>query len=402
MLGEFYNHLRIDGLVISILGKSLLKLIDDELQDILNKKAPLTREFGKLVLTQIVLNGPQLRTADVARLNTTLDLIRRAIMEVEARFIRGKAYLMMALDLYLSNFTEKAMLSLQKFYQVYQDAPEQPQQDHFAETDVPEPKRQRVEIAVQTEVAISDVFRAGPAIVTPAERASISTVATTCTNVSVSREEDSRSTPTSPSATNSSGTRKSKIDPRIRNVKIGRIYPSPVSNGSGRAVSHVSTAATLNTTATTATTNGPEVGKLSIKNVTLHELACMKENPSHLNRITNGYLDRLGSPSEMMCPSIKSGSEYMGKENDKTSEQQKAESVKGTKTSPPATPPATTPDTASASKKQVANNSGRISSKFQMEENIEMISFDPSYFDDYVPHEHGISKTKFLQFLENK
>lgn len=398
-LGEFYNLLRIDGLAIHILGKSLLKLIDDELQDILDKKTPLTPEFGKLVLTQIVLNGPRLRTADVARLNTTLDLIRRTIMEVEARFIRGKAYLMMALDLYLSNFTEKAMLSLQKLYQVYQDQTA-PQVDHFAETDMPEPKRQRVEIAVQTEVAISDVFRDGPVIVAPVERASISTVATTCTNVSVSREDSPRLVPTSPSATNSSGTQKSKIDPRIRNVKIGRIYPSPVSNGSGRAVSSVSTAATLNTT---ATTDGPEVGKLSIKNVTLHELACMKENPSHLNRITNGYLDRLGSPSEMMCPSIKSGSEYMGKENDQQSEQQQAESVKGMKTTPP---PATTNGTYSGGhnsvKRQATTNCGRISNKFQMEENIDTITFDASHFDDYVPHEHVISKTKFLQFLENK
>lgn len=428
LLGEFYHLLRINEQPIGILGQSLLKLLGEELGEVLQGKTVLCPALAKLVLTQITLNGQLFKKYDVEKLNPLLDTMRRVIVEADGKSRRGKAYLMLGLDLYYSNFTANAMLSLQKLYGVYLDE-SQPTVDPFDDSPeetranspttaaaaaadaatntsrtyddqhVPE-KRQRVEIAVQTEVAICDVFRAGPTIVTPLERASN---ATTCTNLSISRDDNTscKSTPPSPSATNSSGTRKSKIDPRIRNMKIGRVYPSPVMNSSSGGT----TSSPPRALSTVSTVDGcSEVAKLSIKNVTLHELAMMKENPSHLNRITNGYLDRLAPPSEIRCPSIKSSSEYAGKENE--SERMESVSVRGeglrnggggTAGSYKKSPPSNNNAAGSNS-----NKSGKLTSKFQMEENYDTITYDASFFDDYVPHNGHNSAKSFLQFLENK
>lgn len=414
LLGEFYNILRISEQPISILGQSLIQALNQELLDVLEKKTALRPSLAKLVLTQVTLNGVLFKKYEQEKLNPLLDSMRRVIVEADSKGRRGKAYLMLAMDLYHSHFTTNAMVALQKVYGVYLDETQptlpatDPFQDqpisssadaatntsrtsnHHMDDDqhVPE-KRQRVEIAVQTEVAICDVFRDGPVIMTPVERASI---ATTCTNLSLSREDNSSSkattTPPSPSATNSSGTRKSKIDPRIRNVKIGRVYPKPTFPSSPTTISppRALSVSTMD--------NGCEsVAKLSIKNVTLHELAMMKENPSHLNRITNGYLDRLAPPSEIRCPSIKSASEYTGKENN---ESERNGSGGSKKTSPVAAggQQRMTPVTSNGN----SNNNNKIT----MEENFDTITYDPSFFDDYVPHNGHAGAKSFLQFLGNK
>lgn len=445
--------LRVSEKPLSILGQTLIQLLDQELQEVLQRKAPLRPSLAKLVLTLVTLNGALFKKHELDKLNPLLDTMRRVIVEADAKSRRGKAYLMLALDLYYANFTTLAMVSLQKVYGVYLDETQPAVSAHvdpFAEEEeeapqakdaatntsrtshqdhdqhVPE-KRQRVEMAVQTEVAICDVFRAGPVVMTPVERAS---VATTCTNLSISRDDYSSSkaattntttttntnTPPSPSATNSSGTRKSKIDPRIRNVRIGRVYPKPTSMSNGgtlittvnppRALSFggSSSGAAGAATATSAMENGhSEVAKLSIKNVTLHELAMMKENPSHLNRITNGYLDRLAPPSEIRCPSIKSSSEYTGKENESesVSGRMNGGSSSGGGGSKKTSPIATGAVRESASQRNATNNNGS-QNKFQMEENFDTITYDPSFFDDYVPHNGHASSKSFLQFLENK
>lgn len=433
---------------ISILGQSLLQLLIQELDEVLQGKAHLRPELAKLVSTQITINGQLFKKHELEKLNSLLDTIRRVIVEADGKSRRGKAYLMLSFDLFYHNFTASAMSSLQKVYGGYFDE-SPPAFDPFAEDPqptgtedaatntsrtnnddqyVPE-KRQRVEIAVQTEVAICDVFRAGPAIVSPVERASN---ATTYTNLTISRgggDSSSKATPPSPSATNSSGTRKSKIDPRIRNVRIGRVYPKPVFNSSSTAT--VSPPRALSCVSTVdGGDSSSEVAKLSIKNVTLHELAMMKENPSHLNRITNGYLDRLAPPSEVNCPSIKSSSEYTGKENE--SERMESVSTRGGGGgegnhqqqqqnhhshrrnasvgggSPKKSPTSnhnnshTNGGGGSATAGSGHRNGNGVASKFQIEENFDIPTYDPSFFDDYVPHNGHASSKSFLQFLENK
>lgn len=349
-------------------------------------KVSLGPALAKLVSTQITLNGVLWKKHEGEKLNAFLNTVRRVIVEADGKKCRrGKAYLLLGLDLYYNNFTANAMISLQKVYGPYTDESKNINGDPFEEesktaaTDaatntsdhenhLPE-KRQRVEIAVQTEVASHDVFQAGPRIIPPIDRTS----ATTYTNLSMSQGETGV-TPSSPSATNSSGTRKSKIDPRIRNMKIGRVYPNPVGNSATssktpsppRALSCVSTL-----------DGASEVAKLSIKNVTLHELAMMKENPSHLNRITNGYLDRLAPPSEMRSPSIKSSSEYAGKENESDS---RVDSVsdRGVERPRPRKEP-------NGSKKSPTGNANGPKQGYRMEENFDTITYDPSFFDDYVP-----------------
>lgn len=403
LLGEFYNLIRISDQPIGILGQSLLQLLEQELQEVLHGKVTLGSNLAKLVSTQITLNGLLWKKHEGEKLNAFLDTVRRVIVEAEGKNSRrGKAYLLLGLDLYYSNFTANAMISLQKVYGPYTDETKINNCDPFEEestraaTDaatntsyhedrLPE-KRQRVEIAVQTEVASHDVFRAGPPIIPPIDR----TLATTYTNLSMSQGETaSKVTPSSPSATNSSGTRKSKIDPRIRNMKIGRVYPNPV----GTSATSSKTPSPPRALSCVSTLDGAsEVAKLSIKNVTLHELAMMKENPSHLNRITNGYLDRLAPPSEMRCPSIKSSSEYAGKENESDS---RVDSVsdRGVERPRPRKDP-------SGSKKSPTSNGNGPKQGYRMEENFDTITYDPSFFDDYVPSNNHTKS--FLQFLENK
>lgn len=420
-----------------------MQLLGQELQEVLQGKVPLSPVLAKLVLTQITLNGLLFKKYDLEKLNPLLDTIRRVIVETEGKCRSGKAYLMLALDLYYSHFTAQAMLSLQKVYGAYLDdekVKEEEQRntfpviDHFAEDpalvspprksaatdaatntslkeDQPTPeKRQRVEIAVQTEVAICDVFKAGPTVATPLERASN---ATTCTNLSMSRDDNSsKAMPTSPTATtDSSGTRKSKIDPRIRNVKMGRVYPSPTlgTKLTPSPPRPLKSTTTMSVKSNNSSSGSKEmVGQLSIKNVTLHELAMMKENPSHLNRITNGYLDRLAPPSDTRCPSIKSSSEYTGKENENdrmSSGKGCGESVKNGGSpskkhqQQQSSPQQQQPQQQKHPQQSIQNNHNNNGNKFQIEENYDTITYDASYFDDYVPNGHAKS---FLQFLGNK
>lgn len=418
LLGEFYSLLRIAEQPIGILGQSLIQLLSQELEEVLQGRGVLRASLGKLVLTQVTLNGFLLKKFELAKFNNLLDTIRQTIMESDGNRRCGRAYLMYALDLYYNNFTANAAITLQKFYGRYLDEPEVPAINHFDDNTtttattittesvhvqtsgddqhVPE-KRQRVEMAVQTEVAIADVFRAGPAILSPIERAA--STATTFTNISISRGDESSKTGTPPSpsrtvATNSTGTCKSKIDPRIRNVRIGRVYPNPKSTTSSSPRTPISPPRPLRTSTMSSDTslnmeNGNEVAKLSIKNVTLHELAMMKENPSHLNRITNGYLDRLSPPSEIRCPSIKSTNEYTGKENDSERESLRNGQGSTQKKSSPS-------HSGSVSSK---NNAMKNNSKFRMEENFDTITYDPSFFDDYVPNNNSSRSKSFLQFL---
>lgn len=376
-MGEFYNLLRIHDQPISVVGQSLLQLLRDELHDF---RATLCTSFAKLLLTQVTLNGTLFKKYEPDHFDNMLDAIRRAILEAnEISSPRSRAFLMLVLELNHTNFTAKGMNSLNRVYGGYLHESQATTADghscKFSQT-AQKPyilERQQTEVAVQTEVAICDVFRAGPSILSPIERASVST---TCTSPMISREENFVETPLSPvGTTTSSGTPKSKIDPKIRNVKIGRIYPNPVFNTSFSP--NLSTASVSSTGA-----DSSDMGKLSLKNVTLHELAMMKDNSLQINRITNDYLNRLVLP-------YKSSHDYTGKEN-----------VKSIRNGNDA--PRTGSDLTNSTACNGSSNNSRLGQKYQIDENLlEAVSFDQSYFDDYVPH-HEMASRSFLQFLENK
>lgn len=336
----------------------MLELLEKELQYIVERKESLNAMFAKLVLTQITLNGRLFKAHHLTLLNTVLDLIRRVLIEDISQNVCAKAFLLMTLDLYHSNFTTNALIELQKVYGVYLVAQTADRAEAVAEGDTGAgllvAKKQKVDSSTQTEVAAADVFRSGPTITPPNDRIA----ATMSVPQRDSTPAQSVQSPSSPSTTKTPSVTPSKIDPRIRSVKIGRIYPSPVQRNSstyGRRQD---------------SSSEDEVARLSMANLMAHDIAQMKENrSSHMNRIKNDFLDRIIPPSEMTSPNRKTSSGSASTSGYCTRRQQKSEvDVKG--------------------------------SRYTLDEDGGDLTFDVAYFEEVGPiNAHAKS---FLKFLEGK
>lgn len=140
LLGEYFNKARLsNGVPINIIGQSLLNLINVELEKELRNICHLKNEhFAKLVLSQvrkvyanafrtvtdfwpsfkIALNGNLLKIRHKTEIEQVLFTIRKCLIELESLTPKNKAFLIMTLDLYYSNFTNVGD-SLEKMYETF-------------------------------------------------------------------------------------------------------------------------------------------------------------------------------------------------------------------------------------------------------------------------------------------
>ncbi|CRK95766.1 CLUMA_CG009223, isoform A [Clunio marinus] len=118
--GEYFNKARLSGgIPINIIGKSLLSIINVELEKELRNIFHLkTDEFAKIILSQITLNGNLLKTRHKTDIEQTLFNIRKCLIEINSLTSKTKAFLIMTLDLYYSNFTNIGD-SLEKMYKAF-------------------------------------------------------------------------------------------------------------------------------------------------------------------------------------------------------------------------------------------------------------------------------------------
>lgn len=326
LLGEFYNRLKLNNNnPVLILGQSLLELLEKELILILDKKEPLTSEFGKVILTQITQNGSLFKVHHEKQFNAVLDLIRRCLIEIRQCSDKTRAFLLMSLDVLYSNFNRSVFQIVQSVYASYlvKEADTESQ-----EVDKSPPKRPKVETVdqvAQTEDTSFDVFTVEPAIIPPTDRITLMSP-TESTNSSLVQED-----PTSPkSDLNESGVLEMSATIHIERA------PSTISGFSSEDDDDV------------------------------------MKNRTYINRIRTGYLDNIPTSYDVVPLSSSSRSNEINRKN----------FHKGTRNSR---------STASVN-------------KYLMEENIENLTFDPSYFEQEIkpvskPNPHCQS---FLQFLVSK
>ncbi|CAO1304896.1 unnamed protein product [Diamesa tonsa] len=120
LLGEFYNKAKLaNGTPINIMGTSLLGLLTTELKHELKAINKLSDDaFSKLILSQIALNGSLFKSLHKAEIEQLLYTIRMVLIEINTLSSKTKAFLIMALDLYYSNFTNVGS-ALEEMYQTF-------------------------------------------------------------------------------------------------------------------------------------------------------------------------------------------------------------------------------------------------------------------------------------------
>lgn len=121
LLGEYYNRKRfVNGKRILILGQSLLLLLTTELEKEIKRCEEtsgytIDPDFAKLILSQITLNGGEAKLEHRQEIDDLNYSIRKCLINVSNMLPRTKAYLLMALDLFYTNFNLSSTL-LEKLY----------------------------------------------------------------------------------------------------------------------------------------------------------------------------------------------------------------------------------------------------------------------------------------------
>lgn len=121
LLGEYYNRKRfVNGKRILILGQSLLLLLTTELEKEIKKCEEtsgytIDPDFAKLILSQMTLNGGEAKVEHRQEVDDLNYSIRKCLINVSNMLPRTKAYLLMALDLFYTNFNLSSTL-LEKLY----------------------------------------------------------------------------------------------------------------------------------------------------------------------------------------------------------------------------------------------------------------------------------------------
>lgn len=130
LLGEYYNRKKFaNGKRILILGQSLLLLLTTELENEIKKCEEcegysVDPEFAKVILTQVTLNGGEAKTEHRQEIDDLNYSIRKCLINVGGLSSRAKAYLLMALDLFYTNFNLGQKL-LEKLYGKYLFEPDE-------------------------------------------------------------------------------------------------------------------------------------------------------------------------------------------------------------------------------------------------------------------------------------
>lgn len=130
LLGEYYHKKKFaNGKRILILGQSLLLLLTTELESEIKKCEELEGhtidpEFAKVILTQVTLNGGEAKTEHKQEIDDLNYSIRKCLINVEGMSSRAKAYLLMSLDLFYTNFNLGQKL-LEKLYGKYLFEPDE-------------------------------------------------------------------------------------------------------------------------------------------------------------------------------------------------------------------------------------------------------------------------------------
>lgn len=133
LLGEYYHRKKFsNGKRIMILGQSLLLLLTTELESEIRKCEESSEgvgytidpEFAKVILTQVTLNGGEAKTEHRQEIDDLNYSIRKCLINVGGMSSRAKAYLLMALDLFYTNFNLGQKL-LEKLYGKYLFEPDE-------------------------------------------------------------------------------------------------------------------------------------------------------------------------------------------------------------------------------------------------------------------------------------
>ncbi|CAG9801071.1 unnamed protein product [Chironomus riparius] len=122
LLGEYFNKARnANGSPINILGQSLLNLLNLELEKELKTLFHLKNDsFSELILTQMALNGNLLKNRHKTEIESMLMNTRKCLIEINSLSSKTKAFLIMTLDLYYSNFNDANLeKSIEKIYEPY-------------------------------------------------------------------------------------------------------------------------------------------------------------------------------------------------------------------------------------------------------------------------------------------
>ncbi|XP_058456125.1 uncharacterized protein LOC131433653 [Malaya genurostris] len=124
LLGEYYHRKRFaNGKRIRILGQSLLLLLTTELEKEIkmceeSETHTIDPEFAKVILSQVTLNGGEAKIEHTQEIDDLNYSIRKCLINVRGLCSRTKAYLLMALDLFYTNFSLGTKL-LDKLYGKY-------------------------------------------------------------------------------------------------------------------------------------------------------------------------------------------------------------------------------------------------------------------------------------------
>lgn len=152
LLGEYYNRKRfINGKRILILGQSLLLLLTTELEKEIKKCEEtsgytIDPDFAKLILSQITLNGGEAKLEHKQEIEDLNYSIRKCLINVPGLLPKTKAYLLMSLDLFYTNFNLSSTL-LDKLYGKYLFEP-----DEDTSTKQPVDRKSKVESKEESSV----------------------------------------------------------------------------------------------------------------------------------------------------------------------------------------------------------------------------------------------------------
>ncbi|XP_053689144.1 uncharacterized protein LOC128738208 [Sabethes cyaneus] len=130
LLGEYYHRKKfVNGKRVLILGQSLLLLLTTELESEIkkceeNEAHTIDPEFAKVILSQMTLNGGEAAVEHKQEIEDLNYSIRKCLINVAGLSSRTKAYLLMALDLFYTNFNLGTKL-LEKLYGKYLFEPDE-------------------------------------------------------------------------------------------------------------------------------------------------------------------------------------------------------------------------------------------------------------------------------------
>ncbi|XP_058838569.1 uncharacterized protein LOC131694140 [Topomyia yanbarensis] len=139
LLGEYYHRKKFaNGKRILILGQSLLLLLTTELEKEIkmceeNESHTIDPEFAKVILSQVTLNGGEAKVEHTQEIEDLNYSIRKCLINVRGLCSRTKAYFLMALDLFYTNFNLGTKL-LEKLYGKYLFDPDETISTNHSET----------------------------------------------------------------------------------------------------------------------------------------------------------------------------------------------------------------------------------------------------------------------------